>query len=188
MTAKTTTARDEQLAAAREEAKLLKAQREAREAQAAAHAQAVQPELLHAAIPEYDFGIELPSWKRVVCGLVLAFAGAFTVGYGIGCLMSYALAGIATMVGAGALAFCLSVLVWILGIYSAWKLGGWVGGKIFASVVLPDGLASRSIASLTEAASGAKGWLTQRPAVQRVTAMRDAFSNGAYVREAGQPA
>lgn len=124
--------------------------------------------------------IQLPSWKRVLCGAILGLAAAGTVGYGIGCIMGYALAGVATLVGAGALAFCLNVLIWVLGIYSAWKVGGWVAGKVFSSVVLPDGLAARSIDSMSNAASDLKGWFTSKPAVQRVAAARDAF-NGTHV-------
>lgn len=179
-----TAAKAAQLEAARIEAAALRAAREERDAQvkAAAHA-ATMPQPVHANINDLMSGIdfELPSWKRVACGIVLGLLGAGCVGYGIGMIMAYALAGIATLAGGAALAFILSVVVWVLGIYASWKIGGWVGGKIFASVVLPDGLASRSMASISNAVSGAGDWVTQRPVVQRTRAATEAFS-GSFVK------
>lgn len=139
------------LRARREEAeKLLAAQEKLRALGEGARAAAADTDSM-----EFGFGnFELPSWKRVLCGFILGIVGAGFTGYGIGLVMSYALAGIATMAAGPAIALFLSVIVWILGIYSAWKVGGWVGGKIFASVVLPEGLASRSIASVSNAVSG----------------------------------
>lgn len=176
--------RDEQLAAARAEAKQLRAERLARDAQEAAalHA-ASMPQAVHANIEDLLGDIELPSWKRVACGIVLGLLAAGGVGYGIGMLMAYALAGIATLTGGAALAFILSVIVWVLGIYASWKIGGWIGGKVFASVVLPDGLASRSMASLSNAVHGAGDWFTTRPVVQRTRAAAESFT-GAHVTPA----
>lgn len=104
----------------------------------------------------------LPSPKRVLVGLVLGVAAAGATGYGIGMILSYALAGIAALTGAAWISFTLGVIAWIVAIYSAWKIGGYIGGKVFASVVLPDGLAARSYESVANAAGSAKqnvvGW------------------------------
>jgi hypothetical protein len=176
----TSAAKLSQLEQAREEAKQLKAAREQREreAQAAQHAQAM-PQPVHADNEDLIGSFELPSWKRVVVGIVLGLTGAGFVGYGIGMIMAYALAGIATLAGTGAIAFILSVLVWVIGIYASWKIGGYVGGKIFASVVLPDGLASRSMASLSNAVSGAGDRVRNSSIVQRASAI-----TGAHVKAA----
>lgn len=164
-----------QLRAAREEVEQLRAERAAYEAQleqlsaqaAAAHAQATQPQPQHAHIEALFDGVQFPSATRVIVGMLLGLAASFTVGYGIGMLMAYALAGIATLTSSALLAFMLSVVVWVLGLYAAWKVGGYVGGKVFASVVLPEGLASRSYASVANAASNAKasvgGWFESKP-------------------------
>lgn len=152
--AKAEAVKQEQLRAARAE---VRAKRKADREAAAAHA-AKQPQADHATVEQlFDMeDIELPSWKRVTVGIILGLAGAFVTGYGIGMIMAYCLAGIATLTTSAALALALSALVWIIGIYASWKIGGYVGGKIFASVVLPEGLASRSAASISNAVGGAK--------------------------------
>lgn len=105
---------------------------------------------------------DLPSPKRVLVGFVLGVMSAGLTGYGIGTILTYALAGIAALTGAAWIAFALSVLAWVIALYAAWKIGGYVGGKVFSSVVLPDGLASRSYESLANAGSDARskvvGW------------------------------
>lgn len=110
----------------------------------------------HVNIEEMMAGLEMPSPTRVIVGCLLGLAAAGAVGYGIGSLMVYALAGIATLTAGTFITFALSVIVWILGIYAAWKIGGWAAGKVFSSVVLPEGLASRSYESVAGAFSGAK--------------------------------
>jgi len=112
---------------------------------AAAHAAKVQPAAQHAPVDEVDAELEafmasLPGPGRVVIGAMFGLAAAGAVGYGISLIMSYALAGIVTLTGSAALAFMLSAIVWVLGIYATWKIGGYVGSKVFASIVLPDGL------------------------------------------------
>lgn len=146
-------AKQAQLKAARAE---VRARRKAERDAAAAHAQAHQPEAASNIEALFAEEVQLPSWKRVVVGLVLGLVAAGGVGYGIGMIMAYCLAGIATLTAGAAMTFVLSALVWIIGVYSAWKIGGWVGGKVFASVVLPEGLASRSFASIAGAITGAK--------------------------------
>lgn len=146
-------AKQAQLKAARAE---VRARRKAERDAAAAHAQAHQPEAASNIEALFTEEVQLPSWKRVVVGLVLGLVAAGGVGYGIGMIMAYCLAGIATLTAGAAMTFVLSALVWIIGVYSAWKIGGWVGGKVFASVVLPEGLASRSFASIAGAITGAK--------------------------------
>ena len=150
---------------------------------AAAHARKVQPEVQHAEVEDEDFDAfmaSLPSPGRVVVGTLLGIASAIGVGYGIGMIMAYALAGIATLTGSAALAFMLSALVWMLGIYATWRIGGYVGGKVFASVVLPDGLVSRCCASLSLGFGGVKDAVTQRVedvgAVQRMKQFTGAFT------------
>lgn len=115
---------------------------------AAEHAKAAQPEASAADIEDLMADLNLPSGKRVLVGLVLALGSAFSVGYGIGMLLSYAIAGILVLTSTAWIAFTLTVLAWIIAIYASWKIGGYVGGKVFASVVLPDGLASRSWAAV----------------------------------------
>lgn len=180
-------ATQKQLAAAREEfnarkaakaaetraknkaAKLKEEKKAARAAQKAAaqHVEAAQPDVLHANIE--DLIGNMPSAGRVVVGFILALTASVMVGYGIGMLMVYALAGIATLTGAAWLAFTLSVLVWVIGLYSSWKLGGWVGGKVFSSVVLPEGLASRSYEAVKNGVKSTKdnvvGWFSERPSI-----------------------
>lgn len=146
-------AKEAQLKQARAE---VRARRKAERDAAAAHAQAHQPEAASNIEALFTDEVQLPSWKRVVVGLVLGLVAAGGVGYGIGMIMAYCLAGIATLTAGAAMTFVLSALVWIIGIYASWKIGGWVGGKVFASVVLPEGLASRSFASLAGAVTGAK--------------------------------
>lgn len=155
------------------------------QARAAQHAKTVQPEPAAAPLEDMLADFTLPSWKRVAVGIVLGLAGAVVVGYGIGMLMAYALAGIATLTASAGIAFVLSVLVWVIGIYSSWKIGGWVGGKIFGSVVLPEGLAARSAASVSNAASDVKGWFSNRPVVAATREHAQAFT-GAW--KAGKPA
>lgn len=173
-------AKQAQLKQARAEVRAArKAEREAqaaREQAAAAHAQAAQPEPAAAPIEDLYADLQLPSWKRVAVGIVLGLAGAVVVGYGIGMLMAYALAGIATLTASAAVTFVLSVIVWVLGLYSSWKIGGFIGGKIFASVVLPDGLASRSAASVGNAVDSAKGWFSNRPVVAATRERAQAFT------------
>jgi hypothetical protein len=114
------------------------------------------PDLSHANIDELMSGFEMPSVKRVLVGTVLGIAAAGATGYGIGTLLAYALAGITTLTATAWIAFVLSALAWIIAIYAGWKLGGYVGGKVFASVVLPEGLAARSYASVVNAMGNAK--------------------------------
>lgn len=147
-------------AAQQAELKRLRAEKraatKAAKAGAAAHAQAVQPEVTHTDIEMLMDDIELPSVKRVLVGFILGVAAAGATGYGIGLLLAYALAGIMVLTAAPWLAFVLSVLAWVAAIYAGWKLGGYVGGKVFASVVMPEGLAARSYASVVNAVTGAK--------------------------------
>lgn len=167
----------EQLKAARAEHRELK--RKQKEA-AAAHAASVQPQTEHVNVEDLFAGVALPSWKRVVVGLVLGLAASCTVGYGIGMLMAYALAGIATLTASAGMAFVLSVLVWALGLYAGWKLSGYIGGKVFASVVLPDGLASKSYDSVANAANEVKAkvgdWFKSKPIVQQAQAFTGAHA------------
>lgn len=152
---------------------------------AAAHVAKVQPEVQHAEVDETDaelaaFMAALPSPGRVVVGALLGLASAIGVGYGIGMIMAYALAGIATLTGSAALAFMLSALVWVLGIYATWKIGGYIGSKVFASVVLPDGLVSRCCASLSLGFGGMKNAVVEKAegmdTVQRMRAFTGAFT------------
>lgn len=154
------------LAAARAQAKELKAKREAEEAaKVAAHA-AAQPQPVAATDDELKFELdfELPSWKRVLVGFILGVASAGAVGYGIGMVAAYCIAGIMMLTTSAGIALFMSFLVWLLAIYASWKIGGYAAGKVFSSVVMPDGLASRSFESVSNAASGAKstvsGWFT----------------------------
>lgn len=148
---------------------------------AAAHVEAVQPEALHADIDALVADLPLPSAKRVIIGILLGLAASFSVGYAIGLIMVYAIAGIMVLTSSPALAFCLSVLAWIISFIACWKIGGFVGGKVFASVVMPEGLASRSYESVANAVgatgsaiSGAvdsvksrvTGWFTSAPVVE----------------------
>ncbi len=140
-------------------ARLRKAKRDAKkaaDAKLAAHVEAVQPEVAHLSINDMlgDYDIELPSARRVLVGFVLGLMSSCAVGYGIGMLLSYALAGIIVLTSTPWIAFVLSVLAWVLAIYAAWKVAGYVGGKVFSSVVMPEGLASRSYASVVNAVSG----------------------------------
>lgn len=135
---------------------------------AAAHAAKVQPNAASADMAAIEKLMNNPpSGVRVLVGFILAIMSSFTVGYGIGCLLAYALAGITTLVGAGLAAFMLSTISWIIAIYAAWKVGGWVGGKVFSSVVMPDGLASTSIDAVSNTFSSARstvgGWFTAKP-------------------------
>lgn len=133
-----------------------RAQAKAAKANVAAHVAGVQPEVTHTDIEMLMDGIELPSVKRVLVGFILGVAAAGATGYGISVLLAYALAGIMVLTAAPWLAFVLSALAWVIAIYAGWKLGGYVGGKVFASVVMPEGLASRSYASVVNAVTGAK--------------------------------
>ncbi|HEY4721061.1 MAG TPA: hypothetical protein VII92_04395 [Anaerolineae bacterium] len=148
------------------ELKRMRAVKRAAKISAAAHVDAVQPEPEHADIGSMFDGVELPSAKRVLVGFILGIATAASVGYGIGMLLAYALAGIMLLTSTAWIAFVLSVLAWIIAIYAGWKVGGYVGGKVFASVVMPDGLAARSVASVSDAASNMKakigGWFTTK--------------------------
>ena len=80
--------------------------------------------------------------------------------------MAYALAGIMVLTSTAWIAFTLSVLVWVIGLYAAWKVGGYIAGRVFASVVLPEGLASRSYESVANAAANTKttisGWFSEK--------------------------
>lgn len=138
-------------------------------------AAAAQPKPAAATPEELGIGIELdfelPSWKRVLVGFVCGIAVAGAAGYGIGLIAAYCIAGIMTLTTNAALALISSFIVWLLAVYASWKIGGWIGGKVFASVVLPDGLASRAAASVSNAASDAKstvaGWFgTSKDKVQ----------------------
>lgn len=133
-----------------------RAKNKAAKLQAAAHAQVQQPDPLHVEIDDLMAQFENISATRVLVGVVLSLAAAGAVGYGVGLIMAYALAGIVTLTGAAWITFALSAVVWVLGIYSAWRLGGYIGGKVFSSVVLPDGLASRSYDVVADSVSGAK--------------------------------
>jgi hypothetical protein len=125
---------------------------------------------LHVDVEELIGDIELPSAKRVILGIVLGALSAGGFGYSIAMIASYAIAGIMTLTGATWLAFALSILVWALAVYASWKLCGRIGGAVFASVVLPDGLASRSYESLSNAAGSAKskvtGWFSRKEVEQ----------------------
>lgn len=177
--AKAEAAKAEQLRTARAE---VRAKRKADREAAAAHAAGVQPEAQHVGVEQlFDMDdVELPSWKRVTVGLILGLTAAGFVGYGIGQIMVYALAGIATLTTSAALAFTLSALVWVIGIYASWKIGGWVGGKVFGSIVLPEGLASRSAASISNAVGSAKDRVTGvfkgSSTVQRAQAFTGAYT------------
>jgi hypothetical protein len=173
-----------QLAQAQKDIAAQRAKRGENTARAATHARKVQPEVQHADV-EADaeiaaFMASLPSPGRVVVGMILGIVAAGTVGYGIGMLMSYALAGIATLTGSAALAFMLSVLVWVIGIYASWKIGGYVGSKVFGSVVLPDGLVSKCCASLSLGFGGMKDVVVEKAndigAVQRMRDFTGAFT------------
>jgi hypothetical protein len=135
-----------------------------KQAKAAAHAETVQPEVVHASIDELMADIELPSAKRVLVGVILAIAASFATGYAIGMLLSYAIAGILTLTATAWVAFTLTVLAWIIAIYATWKVTGIVAGRVFASVVMPEGLASRSYESVANASGEAKskmlGWFS----------------------------
>lgn len=175
-------AKQAQLKQARAEVRARKKAERDAQAAAAAHAQAQQPEPAAAPIESlFDDTMQLPSWKRVVVGLVLGLVAAGGVGYGIGMIMAYCLAGIATLTAGAAMTFVLSALVWIIGIYASWKIGGWVGGKVFGSVVLPEGLASRSFASLAGAVTGAKdrasGWV-KTPLAEHADNFTGAYTKG----------
>lgn len=165
-----------QLKQAKAEAKQLKAARLAREAEDKAkldaqHKAKVEDEILHAEIEA--LAADLPSWRRVLVGFVLGIGAAFAVGYGIGMLLAYCLAGIMTLTASVAMQFVLSVIAWAIGLYASWKVGGYVGGKVFASVVLPDGLVGKSYDSVANACGEArdkvKGWFTSKPAVAQFT-------------------
>lgn len=146
-------------AAQQAELKRLRAEKAAKTREVNKKAKAVvhtPPEVLHANIEDLMSGFEMPSVKRVLIGTVLGIAAAGATGYGIGTLLAYALAGIMALTATAWVAFVLSALAWIIAIYAGWKLGGYVGGKVFASVVLPEGLASRSYASVVNAVTGAK--------------------------------
>lgn len=122
----------------------------------AAHMAGVQPEASAADIENLMADLQLPSAKRVLVGVLLGVAAAGGVGYGIGMLLAYAIAGIVTLTSTAWVAFALTVVAWVIALYASWKIGSYIGGKVFASVVLPDGLASRSYESLANAAVGAK--------------------------------
>lgn len=172
----------EQLAAARKQAKELKAAREVADAAAAEAAAALaktvaeekakfaayaaeQAKPAAATFEELGLGdFEIPSWKRVLVGFILGVASAGAVGYGIGMVAAYCIAGIMMLTTSAGIALFMSFLVWLIAIYASWKIGSYVAGKVFSSVVMPDGLASRSFESVSNAASGAKstvsGWFT----------------------------
>lgn len=141
-----------------------RAQSKAAKASVAKHVEAVQPDPSAASIEDLIADLKLPSAKRVLVGFILGIAAAFSVGYGIGMLLAYALAGIMTLTATAWIAFALSVVVWAIAIYASWKIGGVVGGKVFSSVVMPEGLASRSYESVANAAGSAKskvgGWFS----------------------------
>lgn len=149
------------------EAKLL----EAAKPSVKEHVETTQPDAEHVNIEDLFDGITFPSPRRVIAGVLLGIAAAFCVGYGIGMLIAYALAGILTLTASPAIALALSVITWLLGIYASWKLGGYIGGKVFASVVLPEGLAARSYESVAGAVSSTAssvknkvgGWFTAKP-------------------------
>jgi hypothetical protein len=178
-----------QLAAAQKDIAAQRAKRGESTARAAAHARKVQPEVQHADV-EADAELEafmasLPGPGRVIVGAILGIASATAVGYGIGMIMSYALAGIATLTGSAALAFMLSAVVWILGIYATCRIGGYVGSKVFGSVVLPDGLVSKCCASLSLGFGGMKDVVIEKAndigAVQRARAFTGAFTKPVQV-------
>jgi hypothetical protein len=148
---------------------------------AAAHVGAVQPDPAHVNVEDLFGDLQLPSAKRVLVGAILGVISAGLTGYGVGMLASYAIAGIMVLTGAAWLALALTVITWLIAAYASWSLGGYVGGKVFASVVLPDGLASRSYESLANATSSAassvssiasstrntvSGWFKREPAVE----------------------
>ncbi len=156
----------------------LRAEKRAKSKAAAAHVESTQPDPAAASIEELVAGLALPNPARVVVGVIISLFASFSVGYGIGMLMSYALAGISLLVGSALLSFVLSVFVWIVGIWAAFNAGAYVGSKVFASVVMPEGLASRSYESVAQASVSAKntvvGWFKPRAKIVDV-------SNGAYV-------
>lgn len=160
--------------AKRETAKLLKAKAAAATVGLTDHIEAVQPEAVHADISSIIDDLKLPSAKRVIVGMLLGIAASFAVGSAISLVMAYTIAGILTLTTSPALALCLSVLAWIVALYSGWKLGGYVGGKVFASVVMPEGLASRSYESVANAvsstssavASRVSGWFKREPVAE----------------------
>lgn len=143
-----------------------------------AHVNNVQPEAAGA-----DLGSlfeNLPSPSRVIIGFVLALATAGATGYGVGTVMSMALAGVATFTGSALLGFCMTALVWVLGIYAGWKLSTWAGKAVFTSIVMPEGLISRCCASLSLGAAGIKDAVTESAAktgvVQRMQQFTGAFT------------
>jgi hypothetical protein len=180
----------EQLEAARQEtiAREVERQVAARMAQLGAavapgvkeHVANVQPEAAAA-----DIGSlfeNLPSPSRVIVGFVLALAAAGATGYGVGTVMSMALAGVATFTGSALLGFCMTALVWILGIYAGWKLSAWAGRAVFTSIVLPEGLVSRCCASLSLGAQGIKEAVVDS-AAQTGVAQRVAQFTGAWQKQ-----
>lgn len=182
------TATKEQLAAAREEQMNIEVERRlaARMAQLGAaaapgvreHVNNVQPDAAAADIGSlFD---NLPSPSRVIVGFVLALAAAGATGYGVSTVMSMALAGVATFTGSALFGFCMTALVWILGIYAGWKLSTWAGKTVFSSIVMPEGLVSRCCASLSLGAAGIKDAVTDSAAktgvVQRMSQFTGAFT------------
>lgn len=142
-----------------------------------AHVESVQPEAVAADVTSiFD---NLPSPARVIVGFVLALAAAGATGYGVGTVMSMALAGIATFTGSALLGFMMTVLVWVLGIYAGWKLSAWAGKTVFTSIVMPEGLISRCCASLSLGAQGVKAAVVDSAAqtgvVQRMQQFTGAF-------------
>lgn len=155
----------------------------------AAHCTATQDEILHADIDTLMSDFALPSPKRVLVGFILGVAASFTVGYGIGMVLSYVLAGILVLTSTAWIAFVLSALAWVVAMVAAWKIGGYVGGKVFSSVVLPDGLASRSYESVAGAAgsvgSRIGGWFSSTKDVAQAK-LGDArgIVTGAFTKQA----
>ncbi len=144
-------------------------------AKVAAHVADTQPAPEHADTDKIfedaqQFLGQLPSAKRVMVGLVLSLVAAAGVGYGITMIAAYAIAGIVTLTATAWIAFSLSVLVYLVAVISGYYVGGYVTGKVFSSVVLPEGLAARSYESVKLAASGSvssvKGWFARKPVEQ----------------------
>lgn len=144
-----------------EKAAKTRAANKAAKAGVAAHIAGVQPEASAADIEQLVSELQLPSPKRVLVGFLLGVAAAGSVGYGIGMLLAYAIAGIVTLTSTAWIAFALTVVAWALALYAGWKIGGRVGGAVFSSVVMPEGLASRSYASVAGAAGDAKDSLAR---------------------------
>lgn len=103
------------------------------------------------------FGIEIPSWKRTICALVIGAATAFGSGYLIGMVTS------ALMIGV----FALTNMVWISYVIMALGMiiAALVGGKI--GVIAANYIAEAKIDKHYESAKNTvTGWFKRKPVVQ----------------------